>query len=28
MKSEVEQLRNQNGLLESEIEHQRKLKDL
>jgi hypothetical protein len=28
MKSEVEQLKNQNGLLESEIDHQRKLKDL
>jgi predicted nucleic acid-binding Zn-ribbon protein len=28
MKSETEQLKNQNSLLESEIDHQRKLKDL
>jgi hypothetical protein len=28
MKSEVEQLKNQNALLESEIDHQRRLKDL
>lgn len=28
LKSEVEQLRNQAGLLESELDHQRKLKDL
>ena len=27
-KGEIEQLKNQNALLESEIEHQRKLKDL
>lgn len=28
MKSEIEQLKNQNGLLENEIDHHRKLKDL
>lgn len=28
MKSEVDQLTNQYNLLESEMEHQRKLKDL
>ena len=27
-KGEIEQLKNQNALLENEIEHQRKLKDL
>ena len=28
MKSEIDQLKNQNALYETELEHQRKLKDL
>lgn len=28
MRSEAEQLKNQNSLLENEMDHQRKLKDL